>query len=120
MPENVLDLDILRPVAVRVRLAQKEIDVSFIPVGITFEVDEIVKQLGKLKQVDLEKGGEPARKAIDLTIKLCALFCSVKNPELDEAWFRSNANPAQLTALADVIKDTLLKSYEGIEAYRKN
>lgn len=120
MPDNVLDLDILRPKAVVVKLAGKKIDVSFIPVGITFEVDEIVNQLGKFKQTDLEKGGEPARKAIELTIKLCALFCAVRNPELNEEWFKNNASPAQMTALANVIKDTLLSSYEGIEAYRKN
>ena len=39
---NVIDLDILRPEQKLVKLGGHEIDLSFIPCGITFEIDQIV------------------------------------------------------------------------------
>ena len=118
--KDVLDLDVLRPSPVVVKLAGKKIDVSFIPVGITFAVDEIVNKIALMNAEELAKGGAGAEEAITLTIRLCALFCSVRYPEMDEAWFRENTNPAQMVALADKIKTTLQDSYEKIEAYQKN
>ena len=45
---KVIDLDILRPDSKLIKLGGKEIDVSFIPCGITFELDSIVQQLLKV------------------------------------------------------------------------
>ena len=117
---EVLDLDVLRPQKRIVKLGGHEIDVSYIPLGITFDVDEVIKELAPLNGVDLQKGGEPARKALKLACKLCALFCSVKYPELDEEWFQTQATPEQVIAFSDVVKDTLFRSYEGVEEYSGN
>ena len=117
MPDNVLDLDVLNPTPTIVKLDRKEIDVSFIPVGITFEVDEVVKELAGFSEEELEKGGDQARRAIDLAIKLCSLFCSVRYPAMNEAWFRANASPGQILSFSEVIKDTLTSSYQGVEEY---
>lgn len=120
MPDNILDLDILRPKPQKVKLAGHTIDVSFIPVGITFDIDEIVNELAKYDEEALRKGGEEARKAFDLAVRMCALFCSVHHEEMDEDWFRANVSPQQVNALAEVLKDTLTKSYEGVEGYQGN
>jgi hypothetical protein len=117
---DIVDLDILRPKRQCVRLANKTIDVSMIPCGITFEIDEIVRDLMKLNQGEIEKGGDTTRKALDLTIKLCATFAGVNNPEMTEAWFRANVDARQTQKMAEIIKDALLRSYEGVKEYGKN
>jgi hypothetical protein len=120
MPANVVDLDVLRPDAQYVKLAGKKIDVSFVPCGITFDVDEIVRELNALPKADLAKNGETTRKAFDLTIRLCSVFCEHSYSEMDEAWFRKNADPIQVKQFADAIKTALIRSYAGIEADEKN
>jgi hypothetical protein len=117
MPENVLDLDILKPDPRIVKLRGVEIDISFIPVGITFEVDEIVKQMVGLDQEALTEGRGDVKGAIDMAIRLCSMFCTVKNPELSEEWFREYVTAGQLMSLAEAIKDTLQESYKGVEEY---
>ena len=119
MPE-VIDLDVLRPKEVIVELAGKQIDVSFIPVGITFDVDTIVQKLVGYTEEKVQEGGEAAREALDLSIKLCSVFCSVKYPELDEAWFRNDVSSTQLQRLAQIISETLMSSYQDMEGYQKN
>ena len=121
MSDNeVLDLDILRPKRQCVRLANKTIDVSMIPCGITFEVDQIVRGLMALDQTEMAEGGETTRKGLDLTIRLCATFARVSNPEMTEEWFRANVDALQVRRMAEIIKDALLKSYEGVKEYGKN
>ena len=106
MPDNVLDLDTLRPKARIVQLSGKTIDVSFVPCGITFDVDELVSQLRDVvKAMETEtgltgedavrsSGNSPSTKiAFDIGVKLCALFCSVRHPEMDEDWFMQNTSP---------------------------
>jgi len=117
---DIVDLDILRPKRKCVRLANKTIDCSMIPCGITFEIDEIVRNLIKLNQKEVKGGGEETRKALDLTIKLCATFAGVEHPEMTEDWFRKNVDARQTAKMADIIKDALLRSYEGIRTYGKN
>jgi hypothetical protein len=114
---DIVDLDILRPKKVCVTLAGKTIDVSFIPVGITFEIDGIVRDLMKLNQQEIQTGGEDTKKALDLTIKLCATYSSIDHPEMTEEWFRKHVDAKQTARMADIIKDALLSSYEGVREY---
>jgi hypothetical protein len=117
---DVVDLDILRPKRVSVRLANKTIDVSMIPCGITFEIDQLVRDLMNLDQSKITAGGQDTKSALDLTIRLCATFAGVNNPEMTEDWFRANVDAGQLQRMAEIIKDALLRSYEGVKAYGKN
>lgn len=117
---NVVDLDILRPDSVIVKLAGKEIDVSFIPLGITFEVDDIVNELGKFTKKELSTDREKIKEALNLTVRLCALFASYHHPEMDEKWFMDNCDASQINAFAQAIKGALRRSYKGIEEYGKN
>ena len=118
---EVLDLDVLRPKPSKIKLAGKEIDVSYMPCGITFEVDKIVRALAEVvatgKATD---NGEETHRAFDLSIDLCVVFCSWKHPELDREWFMDNTDPRQVEALASKIQETLQRSYAGAEAYQKN
>lgn len=117
---EVLDLDVLRPTAKHILLGGKKIDVSFIPCGITFEVDRILKELRNIDQKKLAEGGKESQKAFDLTLDLCVLFCTVDNPEMNRKWFDSHTSPGQVQAMAEAIKDSLLESYKSIEAHSKN
>lgn len=119
--EGILDLNILRPKRQCVRLSGKIIDVSMIPCGITFEIDQIVRELMQMNQEEIGKGNTPeTKKALDLTIKLCSTFACVKNPEMTEEWFRAEADPGQVSRMAEIIKDALVRSYSGVKAYGKN
>ena len=120
MPDNVLDLDVLNPKPRIVKIGGMEIDVSFMPVGITFDVDEIVQEMGTFTVEELEQTGDQARRALELSVKLCSLFCSVKFPTMNEAWFQANASTGQIMAFSEVVKDTLTSSYQGVEEYSAN
>lgn len=120
MSDGIIDLDIIRPKKQAVRLAGKVIDVSMIPCGITFEIDQIIRNLMALDQAKISAGGEETRKALDLTIKLCATFAGVDNPEMNENWFRHKVSAEQTKLMAGAIKDALLRSYEGVKEYGKN
>ena len=116
MPE-VRDLDALRPQPRVVRLAGNDIDVSFIPVGLTFDIDQVTAEMAKLDTKKLHDGeGKETRKAFDLTVKLCATFCQWKHPEMTEEWFRENTDAHQLRVLGDSIREALTSAYEGIDA----
>ena len=120
MNGEVLDLDILRPSPLIVKIGGEEIDLSFIPCGITFDVDRISREIMQLDTKEIAEGGEDSRKAFDLAIDLCATFCSLKHPKMTIAWFMENTDPVQINKLADTIKATLQRSFEGVEAYQKN
>lgn len=120
--EAIKDLDILRPPKNIVKLDGKEIDVSFIPCGITFEVDDLLEQINKAANDQAALLADPSilKKVFDLSIELCALFCSVKNPKLNLEWFKKECNPVQIKALVDEIKKALEHSYDGVKQYGKN
>ena len=120
MPENVIDLDVLRPEQKFIKLNGKQIDISFIPCAITFDIDELVKELSKLDQKKLKTDGKEQKKAFDITVKMCAIFCMWKYPEMDEEWFRENTSPGQLYSFSNEIRTALVKAYAGIEDYSKN
>ena len=117
---EVLDLDLLRPEPKVIKLGGKEIDVSFIPCGITFDVDRITREISELGIEAIKKGGEATQKAFTLSMELCAIFCQTKHPEMDEQWFQNNTNPQQVNALVTAIKETLFKGYEQVQGYSKN
>ena len=118
--EEIIDLDILRPKEVKVRLAGKVIDVSFIPCGITFEVDDLIRQISSLDQGKINTETAEAKKAFDLAIKLCATFATVDHPELTEEWMLKHCSPEQVNVLSGHIKDALISSLKGVEQYGKN
>jgi hypothetical protein len=117
---KVVDLDILRTEPQFIKLGGKEIDVSFIPTAITFDIDTIVNRLNQIGVQAMSAGGDETKEAFDLTVKLCATFCLWKYPEMDEEWFRENTDASQLRRFAEVIQQTLQKAYAGVEEYQKN
>ena len=117
---EVVDLDILRPEPVIVKLKGFEIDVSYIPCAITFKADDLMKKMNGFDAEEVQKGGEATEEAFDATIELCSLFCSWKHPEMTKKWFFENTDPIQINKLAETIQNTLLRSYNGAEEYSKN
>jgi len=111
---KIEDLDVLRPESKIVRLGGNDIDVSFIPCGITFDIDKIVQELNSIGQTEMASGGEGTRKALDLSIELCAVFCSHNYPEMDREWFDENVSPVQVEAFVGAVRDALIKAYSGI------
>jgi hypothetical protein len=117
---KIIDLDILRPEPQMVKLAGREIDVSFIPCGITFELDSVLRELFGLDQEKVKTDESEQKKAIGLTAQLCATFCKVKYPDMDSDWFMDNTSPAQMKAFGEAIQNTLTKIYSEIGAHAKN
>jgi len=118
---SVIDLDVLRPDPRVVRLGGNDIDVSFVPSGLTFELEQIVQDMTKLSVKDIEGGDrEQVRKGFDLAIDLCSLFCQHRYPEMTREWFLANTDAGQLQVFAESIKDALIKSYEGVKRYQQS
>lgn len=117
--QDIEDLDILRPKKRVIKLGGKEIEVSFIPCGITFDVDEIIQKIASLGD-DIEKDKKKTKEAFELSVELCVLFCKQKHPEMNKDWFYKNTSPEQVGILVSILRDTLLKSYEGVKKYGKN
>ena len=130
---EVLDLDILKPPARIVKLNGIEFDVSFVPTGITFEVDGIVRELEVVvKAIEEETGSsgndalydaansnsEHAHKAYELGVRLCVAFCH-EYPEMDEDWFMKNTSPTQVGFFSEAIQEALVQSYKGVAEYQK-
>jgi len=117
---KIIDLDILRPTPQIIKIGGKEIDVSFIPCGITFDLDLIVQELMGLDQDKIRTNREEMERAFGLGIKLCSVFCKVKYPELDETWFRLNTSAEQINAFSKAIQASLNRIYAGITEHSKN
>ena len=108
---KVEDLDVLRPEPSYVRMGGKDIDVYFIPCGITFEIDALVQQLQPLVP-EINKGNiDAVRKGFELSVKMCAVFCAYKYPEMDEKWFKDNTDIRQIQLFAQAIRGALEKAY---------
>jgi len=117
---KVIDLDILRPEPRVVKIGGREIDVSFIPCGITFDLDAIVQELVKLDQKKVRSDPVEMRHAFDLGVRLCSVFCQHKYPEMDERWFMDNASSIQVNGFTSAIQNALYESYAGVTAHSKN
>jgi len=119
--QEVLNLDIMKPDPRVVTIGGHNIDCSFVPVGATFEIDELFNEALRLDHDKLGSGDrEENEKALNLSIRMCAAFCRHSFPDLDEVFFGNNCTAEQVGAFANVITDTLLKSYKGIKASAKN
>ena len=116
---DVVDLDILRPKKKLVRIGGEEIDVGFIPVAITWEIDRLVQELGTFTEEKITNDTEAQKKALLVSCEMCAAFC-YQHEELTAEWFRENTSVAQIHAFVEVIKETLTEAYAGIEAYPGN
>lgn len=130
---EVVDLDVLRPKKKNLKLDGKLVDVSFIPCGITFDVDRILEMITKISQEyeqhknehKTEDGAndrmpdEMSSRAFDLSVQLCALFASVQYPSMNEQWFRKNVDPVQVSAFVEHIKEAMIASYIGVSRYGK-
>jgi len=112
---KIVDLDTIRPEQKIIRLGGKDIDVSFIPCGITFEVDSIIRELSTIGQDKILENGDDTNKAFNLSVKLCSTFCSHKYPELDEEWFFENTDAKQIQAFSKAIQESLINAYLGID-----
>jgi hypothetical protein len=117
---KVEDLDVLRPESRFIKLGDKEIDVSFIPCGITFEVDRIVQELSSINKDSLLENGDDTKRAFELSVKLCSLFCERKHPEMNEEWFNDNVDALQIKKFTSTIQEALTRAYNGIQANSKN
>jgi hypothetical protein len=118
----IKDLDILRPEPSIVILGKEEVDLSFIPNGITFEVDSLLRQINDVagSTEELIKDEDRQKKAFDLSIDLCVLFCSRKHPRLNKEFFMDECVPIQVRAIVDNIRIALNDSYKAVEKYGKN
>jgi hypothetical protein len=135
---EIEDLDVLRPTAKIIRIGQKEIDVSFIPCGITFEIDLLINELnkfsldklkGSIKELELpeeeqikikEERQASIKKAFELSLDLCAAFCSHKYPEMDKQWFKDNTDALQVQKFSAAIRAALVRAYAGVKNDLKN
>lgn len=117
---KIIDLDILRPEPQLVKIDGQQVDVSFIPCGITFELDAIVQELVKLDGSKVQSDPVEMRRAFDLGVKLCSVFCQHTYSYMDEEWFRNNTTSEQITAFANAIQSSLMKMYSGIGDHAKN
>ncbi len=141
--KNVVDLDILRPDPVYRTINGHEFDLSFVPTGITFDVDDLSRQLSEIPITDYGPNCESAKlllletdpeikkqlqdrinkatkEAVDITIKLCATFTQWKYHDMDEEWWKGNTSIDQVNDFATCIREALVRSYAGVEAYGKN
>ena len=118
--DAVIDLDILRPPKKIIRLNKKDIDVSFIPSGVTFDLDSVVNRMSKLDMKKVAEGGDEAKKAFELGLELCSVFCITNHPDMTTEWFKKNVDPTQIKLMADSIKESLAKIYSDMGEYSKN
>ena len=116
---EIRDLDLLRPKPKMIHIGGKDIDISFIPCGITFDVDMIIRELQNIDQNKLLENGPETKKAFELSIDLCVAFCSYKYPELDKQWFMDNTDAKQIREFSSAIKDALISAYD-VGEYSKN
>ena len=118
MPE-IVDLDVLRPPPKIMRLGGNDIDVSYIPTALTFEVSRITQELSGLDVDEMAKGEDAAQRGFNMMVELCALYCSWKHPEMTVEWIMDNTNAAQVNAMSECIQKTLEQAFAGAETGQK-
>jgi hypothetical protein len=117
---KVLDLDVLKPQAKFITLGGNSIDVSFIPCAITWDVDKIISELAKIGQDKVLENGVETKRAFELSVQLCAVFCEHKFPEMTYEWFMDNCDANMIKEFSESIKDALTRAYSGIRVEGKN
>jgi hypothetical protein len=102
------DLDILRPKPSMVRFHGFEVDVSFIPVALTFEVDRIMTEMSELGKnqsaEDLAMSKEAVKRSTELSADLISVVC----------WVLNNLSASQIMAFTEEITRAMVRSYEGL------
>ncbi len=113
---EVIDLDVLRPKRTLFKLNDEEIDVSYIPTGMTFDIDDVIQRMAALNQKKIAAGDtKELRKAFDLGVELCSVFCQWKHPEMTLEWFMEYTTAVQVRNLGEAVKVALSHAYDGIE-----
>lgn len=114
---NVLDLDVLRPADAKVVLGGNEIDVSFIPLALTWDINDLLTQTSALTKDGELDADDPklAKEGFALSVKMCVVFCAHQYPEMDEAWFDQYASMGDIIVLGTKIREALTRAYEGID-----
>ena len=116
----VEDLDLLRPESKFIKIGGKEIDVSFLPCAITFDIDQIMQELSKFSEDEIKKDPIKTKEAFELSVKLCAIFCQHLYPELDYNYFMNNCAVNQIDRFSKSIRGALQKAYNGVDKKSKN
>lgn len=112
---DVLDLDALVPEKQIVKLGGFEVDVTIVPLGITFKINDVIRKFGSVDQAAINANDEGAvNSGIDLSIDLCVAFCERQHPEMTREWFLDNCDIGRVNALAMKIREALERSYEGV------
>lgn len=116
----VHDLDVLRPQPEFVRLAGKDIDVSFIPAGVAMDIMAGQQELLKLadtpeKLKKVAAGGKEARRTFEIAAELCASITSSQHPEMDKAWLLKHTDVVQIKALMDYVTKAVSSSLDSAE-----
>lgn len=114
------DLDILRPRPEYVRLAGKEIDISFIPSGIAMDIMGLQNELQELtdtpeKLKAVEAGGEEAKRSFEIAAELCAAITKSQHPEMDKEWLLKNTDVLQIKALMEYVTKAVFRSLQSAE-----
>lgn len=118
---EVIDLDILKPEKRIIILNKKEIDVSFIPCAITFELDDLVQQLQNLDGEKVRNNDKSEiKKAFEISIAICSTYTKHQYPEMTSDWFMHNTNPHQVETFVSRIKEALTEAFVGVERHSKN
>ena len=114
------DLDVLRPAPEYVKLAGKEIDISFIPSGIAIDITTLQDEMRKLtdtpaKLKKIQEGGKETSTTFDIAAELCAKITSSQHKEMDKEWLLKNTDVIQIKMLMEYITKAVFKSFESIE-----
>lgn len=116
----VHDLDVLRPSPEYVKLAGKEIDISFIPSGIAIDIENIQEKMRELtdtpaKMKKIQNGGREAVASFDIMAELCARITSSQHEEMTKDWLLKHTDIFQIKALMEYVIKATTKSFESIE-----
>jgi len=116
----IQDLDVLRPPPEYVRLAGKDIDISFIPSGVAIDIMELQDSINDMvdtpaKMAKVREGGEVALRTFDLSAELCAKVTMCQFPEMDKAWLLKNTSVGQLKILVERVTRAVFRSLETVE-----
>jgi len=116
----VYDLDILRPAPQYVLLANKKIDISFIPSGLAIDIMEMRQQLETLADTPdkinkIREGGKEALDTFEITAGICSMITQNQHEEMTKEWLLKNTNIVQLKKLIEYITNAVFKSLESAE-----
>lgn len=117
----VYDFDVVKPKSCNVKIDGFTYDLSYIPVGITFDIEAIIKGMRELDAPKLVGGDNvEIKKGLNLSIKLVFVLLNYWNPEITETYITNKFTPGMIETLVHIIKQSLTTSMEGIKLYGKN